>query len=184
VDTLLSTRNVTTATLSLLNSLHTAFVLSSETEKNLVLGAVDVAYQNISALERAVYELRDKNASLGILNGLQERIGVLRDILYVETEKIWNKLVTFSEEGDIQMTIQKRVQRIFPPFLLCPLFLKVDMNSVCRGHYTFDFRCRGVAEDLKFIRVEYEESCLVTFSCISRSSLSKSSGMAIYLSKT
>ena len=103
---------MTTATLVLLNSLHTAFVLSSETEKNLVLGQVDVAYQNIMTLETVITDLREKNASLGILNTLVERVGVLRDVVSVETEKIWSKLVMFSEEGDIQLTIQKQCQCI------------------------------------------------------------------------
>ena len=103
---------MTTATLVLLNSLHTAFVSSSETEKNLVLGEVDVAYQNITTLETAITDLREKNASLGILNTLVERVGVLRDVLCVETEKIWSKLVMFSEEGDIQLTIQKQCRCI------------------------------------------------------------------------
>ena len=106
---------MTTATLVLLNSLHTAFVSSSETEKNLVLGEVDVAYQNITTLETAITDLREKNASLGILNTLVERVGVLRDVLCVETEKIWSKLVTFSEEGDIQLTIQRQCQCIPSP---------------------------------------------------------------------
>ena len=105
---MLSTKNTTTATLVLLNSLHAAFVLSAEIEKSLVLGAVDVAYQNLNNLERSISDLREKNASLTVSNVLQERVGVLRDVLYVETEKMWNKLVTFSEEGDIQLTIQKQ----------------------------------------------------------------------------
>jgi hypothetical protein len=117
LDTLLSERNITTAKLVLLNSLHTAFVLSAETEKNLVLGAVDVAYQNLSTLEITVNELSRKNASLDILSSLNERVGVLKDVLAVETEKIWSKLVMFSEEGDVQLTIQKQSSCISPPLL-------------------------------------------------------------------
>jgi len=107
---------MTTAALVLLNSLHTAFVLSSETEKNLVQGEVRIAYQNVLTLETAITDLRSKNASLGILNSLSERVGVLRDVVAVETEKTWKKLVMFSEEGDIQLTIQKQCLSIFPPF--------------------------------------------------------------------
>jgi len=103
---MLSTRNIKTATLALLNSLHTAFVLSAEIERNLILKQLDVAYQNIGALETAINELRNKNDSLAILGSLVERVEVLRDVLAVETEKMWSSLVLFSEEGDIQMTIQ------------------------------------------------------------------------------
>ena len=103
---MLSTRNTKTATLALLNSLHTAFVLSAEIERNLILKQLDVAYQNIGALETAINELRNKNDSLAILGSLVERVEVLRDVLAVETEKMWSSLVLFSEEGDIQMTIQ------------------------------------------------------------------------------
>ena len=96
----------------LLNSLHTSFVLSAETEKSLVLGEVKIAYQNLVTLEHAITDLRTKNASLGILNQFSEKAGVLRDVLSVETEKIWSKLVMFSEEGDIQLTIQKECPSI------------------------------------------------------------------------
>jgi len=109
---LLSTRNTTTATLVLLNSLHTAFVLSAETEKNLILGQVNVALQNLVQLESTISQLREKNTSLGIVTALNERIGVLRDVLLVETEKLWGKLVEFSEEGDISLTIHKQLLRI------------------------------------------------------------------------
>src|SRR5436190_14506748 len=88
VSSLLSTKNMTTATLVLLNSLHTAFVLSAETEKSLILGEVGVAYQNLLNLEQTIKDLREKNASLGILSTLSEKAGVLRDVVYVETEKI------------------------------------------------------------------------------------------------
>jgi hypothetical protein len=120
MDTLMSTKNITTTTLVLLNTLHTAFVLSSETEKNLVSGEMDVALQNLGMLERTIVDLKEKNASLTILNTLGERVGVLRDVLCVETERMWGKLVMFSEEGDIQLTIQKCCERIFigPAFLL------------------------------------------------------------------
>ena len=77
----------------------------------MVLGQLDVAYANINALESAISDLHEKNASLIILNTLTERASVLRDILLVETEKMWNALVEFSEEGDIQLTIQKRLPR-------------------------------------------------------------------------
>lgn len=113
MDTLLSTKNIATSTLVLLNSMHTAFVLSSETEKNLVSGEMDVAFQNIGMLERTIVDLREKNASLTILNTLGERVGVLRDVLCVETERTWGKLVIFSEEGDIQLTIKKHCEGIF-----------------------------------------------------------------------
>jgi len=113
----MSTRNTTTATLVLLNALHTTLVLSAETEKQIVAGSVDVAFQNLAALETALTDLRSKNASLSISNALQERVGVLRDVLCVETEKIWSRLVTFSEEGDIQLTIQRDIIRIH---LVCP----------------------------------------------------------------
>jgi hypothetical protein len=106
---------VTTATLLLLNSLHAAFVLSSETEKNLILGEVDVAHQNLTNLERVITELHDKNGSLAVLSNLSERVGVLQDVLSVETEKMWSRLVMFSEEGDIQLTIQKQCQRVPHP---------------------------------------------------------------------
>ena len=72
---------------------------------------VDMAYQQLIDLERAISDLRDKNDSLLILNSLQERAGVLRDVLSVETEKIWGQLVLFSEEGDIQLTIQKTLRK-------------------------------------------------------------------------
>ena len=111
----MSTNNTMTAKLVLLNALHTTFVLSAETEKNLVAGAVDIAYQNLTALERAITDLKEKNASLTIYNALSERVAVLRDILNVETEKMWSQLVTFSEEGDIQLTIQKQITRISSP---------------------------------------------------------------------
>ena len=115
LTTLLSTQNTTTATLVVLNSLHTTLVLSVETEKQLVLGAFDIAYQNFLALETALTDLRSKNSSLAILNAIQERVQVLRDVLYVETEKAWNDLVRFSEQGDIQLTIQKYPPRTQPP---------------------------------------------------------------------
>jgi hypothetical protein len=109
---MLSTANQKTATLALLNSLHRAFVLSSETERLLILGQVDAAYQNIGALESAVEELRGKNDSLAVLSTLTERVGILKDVLGVETERLWSSLVVFSEEGDIQLTIyQKRRPR-------------------------------------------------------------------------
>jgi len=111
---MLSTRNTKTAALALLNSLHTAFVLSAEIERNLILRQLDVAYQNIGTLETTINELRNKNDSLAILGSLVERVGVLRDILAVETEKMWSTLVLFSEEGDIQMTIQRQSPCAFP----------------------------------------------------------------------
>jgi hypothetical protein len=110
LESLVSTKNTTTATLVLLNSLHTAFVLSAETEKLLVAGKIDEAFQNLSTLETALTDLRSKNASLSVLNNLSERVGVLRDVLSVETEKKWGQLVMFSEEGDISLTIQKEPQ--------------------------------------------------------------------------
>ena len=73
----------------------------------MVIGAVDVAYQNLMSLERTIQELREKNDSLAILSSLDERVGVLRDVLSVETEKMWNSFVIFSEEGDISLTIRK-----------------------------------------------------------------------------
>lgn len=111
---MLSTQNSKAATLALLNSVHTAFVLSSETERNLILGQVDVAYQNIGTLESTINELRNKNDALGILGSLGERAGVLRDVLAVETERMWSKFVLFSEEGDIQLTIQQQCARTSP----------------------------------------------------------------------
>jgi len=87
--------------------MHSALVLSAETEKQMVIGAVDVAYQNLLSLERTTQELRDMNDSLAILSSLDERVGVLRDVLSVETEKMWNSFVIFSEEGDISLTIRK-----------------------------------------------------------------------------
>jgi hypothetical protein len=87
--------------------MHTALVLSAEMEKQMVIGAVDVAYQNLMSLERTIQELREKNDSLAILSSLDERVGVLRDVLSVETEKMWNSFVIFSEEGDISLTIRK-----------------------------------------------------------------------------
>ena len=122
---MLSTRNTKTATLALLNSLHTAFVLSSEIERNLILRQLDVAYQNIGTLETTINELRNKNDSLAILGSLVERVEVLRDVLAVETEKMWSTLVLFSEEGDIQMTIQPQCPRASPPnphFHIYPVF--------------------------------------------------------------
>ena len=110
----MTTRNTTTAILVLLNGLHTAFVLSSETEKNLVSGEVDKAYDNLRRLETAVRDVREKNGDLGVVGGLLERVGVLKDILCVETEKVWGKLVLFSEEGDIQLTIHKHLTRTPP----------------------------------------------------------------------
>jgi hypothetical protein len=77
----------------------------------MISAEVDVAYQQLTDLERAISDLRDKNDSLLILNTLQERAGVLRDVLSVETEKIWGQLVLFSEEGDIQLTIQKKLRK-------------------------------------------------------------------------
>ena len=111
---LLTTRNTTTAILVLLNGLHTAFILSSETEKNLVSGEVDKAYDNLMRLETAVKDVREKNGDLLVVGVLAERVGVLRDVLCVETEKVWSKLVLFSEEGDIQLTIHKHITRPFP----------------------------------------------------------------------
>jgi len=73
----------------------------------MVIGAVDVAYQNLMSLERTIQELREKNDSLAVLSSLDERVGVLRDVLSVETEKMWNSFVIFSEEGDISLTIRK-----------------------------------------------------------------------------
>jgi len=87
--------------------MHSALVLSAEMEKQMVIGAVDVAYQNLMSLERTIQELREKNDSLAILSSLDERVGVLRDVLSVETEKMWNSFVIFSEEGDISLTIRK-----------------------------------------------------------------------------
>jgi len=87
--------------------MHAAIVLSAEMEKQMVIGAVDVAYQNLMSLERTIQELREKNDSLAILSSLDERVGVLRDVLSVETEKMWNSFVIFSEEGDISLTIRK-----------------------------------------------------------------------------
>ena len=104
---LLSERNSTTATLLLLNSLHRAFILSEEVEKQLILGAVDVAYQNLCALETVVNELAVKHSSLDVMSSFTERVGVLKDVISVETEKLWGKLVMFSEEGDVQLTIYK-----------------------------------------------------------------------------
>lgn len=113
LSVLLSDENTTTATLVVLNALYKVFVLSAETEKYIISGAVDIAYQQLIDLERAVSALREKNDSLSILNSLQERTGVLRDVLSLETEKIWGRLVQFSEEGDIQLTIQKQHRNPF-----------------------------------------------------------------------
>jgi len=107
LNTLLSTRNTTTATLLLLNSIHAAFVLSSEIEKALMKGQVDVAYNQLQILESTVKAIRERNNGLVVTGLLEERTGVLRDVLGVETEKVWSQLVGFSEEGDIQLTIRK-----------------------------------------------------------------------------
>ena len=149
---------MTTATLVLLNSLHTAFVLSSETEKNLVLGEVDVAYQNLTTLETTITDLREKNASLGILNILVERVGVLRDVLSVETEKIWSRLVRFSEEGDIQLTIQNQCQ--------CISFSNLSKRSFESGSYTLDNGSCRTPQDFEFTRLNNEISCIVVISRI------------------
>jgi hypothetical protein len=114
MDSLLATKNTTTATLVLLNALHTTFTLSTRTEQELVMGAVDVAFENLQSLEGTLNDLREKNASLSILKSLDERVGVLRDVLSIETEKIWSRLVMFSEEGDIQLSIRKQYTRISP----------------------------------------------------------------------
>lgn len=70
-------------------------------------GQVDVAYQQLRRLDSTVQELRRKNDSLTVTGLLEERMGVLNDVLALEAEKIWSKLVMFSEEGDIQLTIHK-----------------------------------------------------------------------------
>jgi hypothetical protein len=117
MDNLLTTKNVTTATLVLLNSLHTTFVLSEEIEKNLVQGRVDIAHENIKRLEIAISDVEEKNGNLSALDTLNERVAVLRDVLAVETEKIWTtKFVTFSEEGDIQLSISRTSEGIMPLF--------------------------------------------------------------------
>jgi hypothetical protein len=108
----MSSKNSTTATLVLLHSLHAAFTLSTKTEQELVYGAVDAAFENLQSLEGVLNDLREKNTSISILKALDERVGVLRDVLSVETEKIWSRLVVFSEEGDIQLTIHKQYIRI------------------------------------------------------------------------
>lgn len=111
---LLSSKNSTTGILVLLNLLHAAFSSSEKTEEELVHGIVDVAFEDLRNMERAVNELREKNSSLIILRALDERVGVLRDVLSLETEKIWSRLVVFSEEGDIQLSVLKRYTRILP----------------------------------------------------------------------
>lgn len=122
---MLSTQNTKTATLALLNTLHTAFVVSSETERNLILGQVDLAYQNIGTLEATINDLRRKNDSLVVLGALSERVGVLRDVLGVETERMWSKLVVFSEEGDIQLTVQRECPSKSPSSFFSPRQLSV-----------------------------------------------------------
>jgi hypothetical protein len=159
LELMLSTQNTKTVTLALLNSLHTAFVLSSETERNLILGQVDVAYQNIGTLEITINDLRNKNDSLGILASLAERAGVLRDILAVETETMWSKLVQFSEEGDIQLTIQGQYSCSSPPpsqFLSVERFTPVYLGSCSRNSFRREFEfvddCgrRGFTQDVEF----------------------------------
>jgi hypothetical protein len=93
--------------------------LSSETERALVDGQVDVAYQQLRILDSTVKEIRQRNDSLAVVGLLEERAGVLNDVLAVETEKIWSKLVMFSEEGDIQLTIQKFHRTSSTPALFC-----------------------------------------------------------------
>ena len=79
-------------------------------------GQVDKAYDNLTRLETAVKDVREKNGELSVVGMLAERVGVLKDILCVETEKVWSKLVLFSEEGDIQLTIHKHLTRTLPQF--------------------------------------------------------------------
>jgi len=81
-----------------------------------VSGQVDKAYDNLTRLETAVKDVREKNGELSVVGMLAERVGVLKDILCVETEKVWSKLVLFSEEGDIQLTIRKHLTRTLPQF--------------------------------------------------------------------
>jgi hypothetical protein len=68
---------------------------------------------------------------------LEERAGVLNDVLAVETEKIWSKLVMFSEEGDIQLTIQKS-HRTFPHILRNPHFREILMVGLSEGVMSID----------------------------------------------
>ncbi len=70
-------------------------------------GQVDVAYNQLQILESTVKAIRERNNGLVVTGLLEERTGVLRDVLGVETEKVWSQLVGFSEEGDIQLTIRK-----------------------------------------------------------------------------
>jgi hypothetical protein len=152
---------VTTATLVLLNSLHTTFVLSEEIEKNLVLGRVDIAHTNIKRLELAIPELQEKNGSLTVLNILNERLAVLKDVLCVETEKIWTtKFVRFSEEGDIQLSIQRNFEGIFP---------FSDAHLRTRIH-PYNLNAGATFKDIEFIRFQHKISVFFNFSRVSRSS--------------
>src|ERR1700737_3089519 len=100
MEELYRSRDVTGATLGVLEEVYNAFTLSTRTEGELVDGAVDLAYENLQALERTLNGLREKNPSLAILRALDERVGVLKDVLLVETEKTWSRLVFFGKEGD------------------------------------------------------------------------------------
>ena len=177
LEGLMTTRNTTTVILVLLNGLHTAFVLTSETEKNLVSGQVDKAYDNLTRLETAVRDVRDKNGDLGVVGGLLERVGVLKDILCVETEKVWGKLVLFSEEGDIQLTIHKHVNRTTPPqkHFLTHSDGDVDIVYWSGGRVTQVFGITGRND---------ENSRLVTVSSIPGSFTFQSCRLAIHLQKT
>ena len=90
-------------------------------------GQVDIAYQQLRVLDSTVKELRQKNDSLAVTGLLEERVGVLNDVLAVETEKIWSKLVMFSEEGDIQLTIHKSHRTSSLPSL--PIILMSEVSE-------------------------------------------------------
>jgi len=176
----MTTRNTTTAILVLLNGLHTAFVLSSETEKNLVSGEVDKAYDNLRRLETAVRDVREKNGDLGVVGGLLERVGVLKDILCVETEKVWGKLVLFSEEGDIQLTIHKHLTRT-PP-LSSPK--KTRYNSSDRDVYIVYWSGGRVTQVTGITRRNYENSRIVIVPRIPGPFTFQPRRLAIHIPKT
>jgi hypothetical protein len=60
LDTLVTEKNTITATLVILSILYKIFVLSAKTEKLMISTEVDVAYQQLTDLERVISDLRDK----------------------------------------------------------------------------------------------------------------------------
>jgi hypothetical protein len=130
-------------------------------------------------LETAVRDVRDKNGDLGVVGGLLERLGVLKDILCVETEKVWGKLVLFSEEGDIQLTIHKHVNRTTPHSLQKYLLTGSDGDV-----YTFYWSGGRVTQVIGITRRNDENSRLIALSSIPGSFTFESRRLAIHLQKT